>query len=312
MKQMKCYTLALAATGCLIATMLPAQASVVWGNSASSGNVNLEAFDTTTGLLVPGQQFLVPNPIAVNDNGRGVAVLGNDIYYTTASSGNIYKTNAITHADLGIVVNTGFNGIANIATDGTYLYANDYQATNGVINKYTTAGVLAGSITLTGPDAVGANSRDGFEVQNNPNILGGATTFIANRYDGGFGPTNGSIIGAYDVYDSNGVEIISGFITPNDQGVGGATGIAFDGTNYFVSDIFNNRLLEYSGLGVYMTTIDLSGIPNPYTGRLLEDLSAVGNTIDNPPPVPEPETYAMLLAGLGLLGFIARRRKENA
>jgi len=29
-------------------------------------------------------------------------------------------------------------------------------------------------------------------------------------------------------------------------------------------------------------------------------------------PVPEPETYAMILAGLGLLGFFARRREQNA
>jgi len=28
--------------------------------------------------------------------------------------------------------------------------------------------------------------------------------------------------------------------------------------------------------------------------------------------VPEPETYAMLLAGLGLMGFVARRRKQKA
>lgn len=28
--------------------------------------------------------------------------------------------------------------------------------------------------------------------------------------------------------------------------------------------------------------------------------------------VPEPETYAMMLAGLGLLGFVARRRKQKA
>ncbi|MGB2832655.1 MAG: FxDxF family PEP-CTERM protein [Methylotenera sp.] len=27
--------------------------------------------------------------------------------------------------------------------------------------------------------------------------------------------------------------------------------------------------------------------------------------------VPEPETYVMLLAGLGLVGFVARRRKHN-
>lgn len=30
------------------------------------------------------------------------------------------------------------------------------------------------------------------------------------------------------------------------------------------------------------------------------------------PSIPEPETYAMLLVGLGLLGFMARRRKQSA
>ena len=32
----------------------------------------------------------------------------------------------------------------------------------------------------------------------------------------------------------------------------------------------------------------------------------------NAAPIPEPETYAMLLSGLGLLGFAARRRKAMA
>jgi hypothetical protein len=27
--------------------------------------------------------------------------------------------------------------------------------------------------------------------------------------------------------------------------------------------------------------------------------------------VPEPETYGMLLGGLGVLGFLARRRKQS-
>jgi hypothetical protein len=29
-------------------------------------------------------------------------------------------------------------------------------------------------------------------------------------------------------------------------------------------------------------------------------------------PIPEPETYGMLLAGLGLMGFVARRRRQDA
>lgn len=43
-----------------------------------------------------------------------------------------------------------------------------------------------------------------------------------------------------------------------------------------------------------------------YTGIVA--LTEIPRTL---PPVPEPETYAMLLAGLGMLGFIARRRQKN-
>jgi hypothetical protein len=38
-------------------------------------------------------------------------------------------------------------------------------------------------------------------------------------------------------------------------------------------------------------------------------VNALGATIV---PVPEPESYAMLLAGLGLLGVVARRRARAA
>jgi len=38
-----------------------------------------------------------------------------------------------------------------------------------------------------------------------------------------------------------------------------------------------------------------------------------GGTVVSPvvSPIPEPETYAMLLAGLGVIGFVARRRQRN-
>lgn len=41
-------------------------------------------------------------------------------------------------------------------------------------------------------------------------------------------------------------------------------------------------------------------------------LNGVDAAVVTPSPVPEPETYAMLLAGLGLLGVMARRRKQQA
>ena len=53
----------------------------------------------------------------------------------------------------------------------------------------------------------------------------------------------------------------------------------------------------------YVLSFSNSGGDN--IGMLLDNVKVVTA------PVPEPETYAMMLAGLGLLGLMARRRKQK-
>jgi len=60
----------------------------------------------------------------------------------------------------------------------------------------------------------------------------------------------------------------------------------------FVADSTSSTL-RFSGSG-----------DNTYYGAALDNISVTAA------PVPEPETYAMLVAGLGLLGFMARRKQK--
>jgi hypothetical protein len=53
------------------------------------------------------------------------------------------------------------------------------------------------------------------------------------------------------------------------------------------------------------------GFTNSFTGNLEYEHVVVGVNSANTAPVPEPQTYAMMLAGLGLLGLSIRRRKNN-
>jgi hypothetical protein len=58
-----------------------------------------------------------------------------------------------------------------------------------------------------------------------------------------------------------------------------------------------------------------SGIGNVRVLNLYKDADFLNRAQDQLyielAPVPEPETYAMLLAGLGLIGFVAKRRRRN-
>jgi len=59
---------------------------------------------------------------------------------------------------------------------------------------------------------------------------------------------------------------------------------------------FNNtKLTDFSAFQLHVNSVTSAGGSVKFTQLVTA-------------PVPEPETYAMLLAGLGLIGFVARRR----
>src|SRR6185436_15990292 len=76
----------------------------------------------------------------------------------------------------------------------------------------------------------------------------------------------------------------------------------------------NGGITGSGGLIKNSVKFTLDSVP---TGFLVSQISNVsfqyGTGLDEPniPAIPEPETYAMLLAGLGLRGFVARRRSRK-
>ncbi|WP_294001023.1 PEP-CTERM sorting domain-containing protein [Sphaerotilus sp.] len=86
------------------------------------------------------------------------------------------------------------------------------------------------------------------------------------------------------------------------------------------SYISNGPLVQISGQGTNNTSLSLTdntsyklyfgsvgaGLPGLNTGMTLDNVAMTAVT-----PVPEPESYAMLVAGLGVLGFVSRRRQQR-
>jgi hypothetical protein len=253
-------------------------AATLYGNNAS-GTDYIIAMDPATGVVSDEFQTRA-------GNGRGVVVVGNTLYYTLANSGSVYSYNLQTHTDNGAAFSVaGTTGLSTMAYDGTNFWIGDYSGTNHAY-LYTPTGTLLQTISLSGCTAF----CDGLEyfVQN------GQGRLISNEADGSV--TN------YDIYDTNGNLLTSHFISPSFA----ATGIAFDGTNFYVSDIFNGKIGVYDSTGAFLHENTITGFDPSIGSPLIEDLS-FDYTAVLPTGTPEPTSF--LLVGCGVLALAGLRRK---
>lgn len=141
---------------------------------------------------------------------------------------------------------------------------------------------------------IGDNALSAWIGPNNDDDLNGPvgsyiyhTTFDLT----GFNPSTASITGGWTT-DNNGLDILIngtslGFTTSFTAFSSGFS--PFTVSSGFVAGINTLDFVVNNGGGPTALRVEMTGIASP---------------------IPEPETYVMLLAGLGLLGFMAHRRKN--
>jgi len=214
----------------LCAATAQAQPNITCNNSAF-GTGPITTYDFTGGATVGS---FLPTGAFGNNNGRGVLVIGNNVYYTELTGFGFGPTDFIRIAP--------FNGGAGGADTGALANprpttgVQDVAFSNGVLYVLTgypvdplevfgldplTGAIVSGPVAIAGP---AASDSDGFTVLPNGNFLinGGDQSCTYNQYN----PTTGALIPATTI-------VVGGVTTL-------CTGVESDGTSLFFQTNFNS------------------------------------------------------------------------
>ncbi|MCX7185384.1 MAG: PEP-CTERM sorting domain-containing protein [Nitrosospira sp.] len=223
--------------------------------------------------------------------------LGNN--NTLANSGTL--TNAGWLSNDGTLTNSGtLSNTGGIGGIGTYTQTAGQTVINGSLDQTSVqidGGNLSGSGAITGDVTIG----DGASV--NPGNSPGTLNVIGNFFSSGNLVFEIAGLGLYDVLDINGNATFASGTVEFDfiDGFQAAAGNYWD--FFFADSISGEDSLDLTFSGTLG-----AGLSWGVTQLQLEN--GIGERLFIT-AVPEPETYAMFLAGLGLMGFIARRRRTS-
>lgn len=320
----------------LIALMAAMSAPVYAANSINLGGYSvagtyaLDIFNGTSGGLsgLEGSAITYARDrgtlFFVGDEGTGVVeisttgqTIGNMTFDWTGTGSTKHDAEGLTYMGNGALV------VVEERLQDAYRF--NYVANTSATLANNFVSISNATVGNSGMEGISYDPRNGSFVtikQENPqNILAGNLTF--SNATGGvstmaslFDPTLMGLTTLSDVQTLSPIDALFGTAAAD---------------NLLVLSLGSRQLIEVNRNGQVKSSFDLTNIlaHNGIEGVTVDEKGTIylvaeqiqdgSNGLDLNPksqlivlsPVPEPETYGMMLMGLGLMGFVARRRKNN-
>ena len=183
-------------------------------------------------------------------------------------------------------------GATTVGSQSARLYKVSFAEAAGVVDYDNgMVNMVLDSTTLVGTDGATARSFDNITVAKNGEILiqedPGNTSYIAKTWV--YNPATGATTQIFESDRNRFIAGGAGFLTQDEESSG-----VID-----ITDVLGKNDGQRYFLGVMQAHYGISG-------ELVE-----GGQMYILTQVPEPETYALMLGGLGMMGFMARRRRRQ-